>query len=297
MPFRSAARRLSTASAFTLLVASALACSKKSPSQETAASASPSAPSPCPAGMARIPGGTFSMGSETGETEERPVHKVAVASFCIDVTEVTVDAYATCSSCAPAGRAVDWPDITDAERTLWSPFCNANSADRGKHPVNCVDWAQANAYCAARGGRLPTEEEWEYAARGGSEQRTYPWGEDPPGPKRMNGCGAECVKMLAGLGKKWDAMHAEDDGWPSTAPVGSFPAGASRWDVQDMAGNVWEWIANRHCPYPATDCAEPKRNDRGGGWLNGNASSGRGAYRHGCLPSQRVHNLGFRCVR
>jgi formylglycine-generating enzyme required for sulfatase activity len=247
--------------------------------------------------MAAIPGGTFFMGTDTGEPTEQPQHAVKVDAFCMDITEVTVSAYGACKTCSAPAREVEYPDLKDAERAIWSPSCNANHPERGDHPVNCVDWDQASAYCKSVGKRLPTEAEWEYAARGGDAQRTYPWGEDAPTPKLLNGCGTECVQMLAGRGQEWTAMYDEDDGFPETAPVGSFPAGASRWGVQDLAGNVWEWVSNHYCPYPQEDCAEPKRDDRGGGWGDGNTSSARGAHRQGCLPSQRVHNLGFRCVK
>jgi formylglycine-generating enzyme required for sulfatase activity len=270
----------------------ALGCSKKD-----APSSASTASSACPAGMSAIPAGTFAMGTNDGADLERPAHDVTVAAFCMDTTEVTVAAYASCASCKPATASVDWPDITEAERAFFGAFCNAGRADRATHPINCVDWSQASAYCAAQGKRLPNEDEWEYAARGGSEQRAYPWGDAPPGPALLNGCGSECLKMMTSKGKPWTAMYDADDGFPETAPVASFPKGASRWGVQDLAGNVWEWIADVHCPYGKKDCGEAKRNDRGGGWINGNAPAARGAYRHGCLPQQRVHNLGFRCVK
>jgi len=139
----------------------------------------------CPTGMALVPGGTYRMGSEAGDSDEQPVHEVEVARFCLDLTEVTVSDYAGCVSsgkCMPANTGGS---------------CNAGVAGRENHPINCVDWNQADAYCQAQGLRLPTEEEWEYAAKGGDEDRRYPWGAAPPGPTLLNACGSECVAWFA----------------------------------------------------------------------------------------------------
>jgi formylglycine-generating enzyme required for sulfatase activity len=139
---------------------------------------------------------------------------------------VTVAAYRLCvraSACAPP---------------IKHEGCNWEQRGRDDHPINCVDWAQANAYCAWMGKRLPTEEEWEYAARG-REGRRYPWGDEAPGPTRVNVCDKECRRMAErGRGQLPPIMFEASDGWGSTAPVGSYPAGNSPFGVADMAGNI-----------------------------------------------------------
>src|SRR5262249_6554370 len=146
-------------------------------------------------------------------------------------------------------------------------------------PVNCVDWDQAQHFCElqAPGGRLPTEAEWEFAARG-PDGRKYPWGDEIPSAAHLNACGLECLAWgkanhVEGLA----AMYQADDRYPNTAPVGSFPQGKSRYGVQDVVGNVWEWVGDRFAPYPADGKApmamDPKgpsagseRVIRGGAW-------------------------------
>jgi formylglycine-generating enzyme required for sulfatase activity/serine/threonine protein kinase len=252
------------------------------PSAASPVAAPPQAPPAedpsCPRGMARIEGGRFKMGSEDGHADERPAHEVNVETFCLDRTEVTVEAYEACVTAA---------GCTQADTGL---RCNAGS-DRKQHPINCVDWDQATAFCdwKEKGQiRLPTEAEWEYAARGGSERRKYPWGDEEPSPKLLN-------------------MWGDEDGFAATAPVGSFADEAkggkrARWNLLDMAGNVYEWTSSLYCPYPnkpdgSNECASESRVYRGGGWVVNVASRVRGAGRDGLAPSNRDYNLGFRCAR
>jgi formylglycine-generating enzyme required for sulfatase activity len=221
----------------------------------------------CPTGMAAIPGGSFTPG-------ERPV-EVTVQPFCMDLTEVTVEAY---SGCAKSGKC--------SARDI-SKKCNLNLKGGGKeqHPMNCVDWEQARAFCDAQGKRLPTDEEWEWAARGGEEAREFPWsakatGEAPFGPQPgaqlcWNGDGND-------LGKKRRK---------GTCQVGSYPASDNRWGVHDLAGNVWEWTASK------SETDADQRGFRGGGWDTPEPARIRVAKRNWIKASYRENDLGFRCVK
>ncbi|OQB08560.1 MAG: Serine/threonine-protein kinase pkn1 [Deltaproteobacteria bacterium ADurb.Bin207] len=245
----------------------------------------------CPKGMVSIPGGSFDMGSNSGDPAESPVHRVTVRGFCMDVTEVTVEAYAACvrgGGCSTLGL--------QGPSEWWSVACHWGKSGKGNHPINCVDWDQATAYCQWAGKRLPTEEEWEYGARG-TDGRTYPWGNGAPGPRLLNACGSECVAWVKKQGHPWKAMHSFDDGWATTAPVGSFPAGDSPFGLKDMAGNVWEWTSSEYSEEYEKNRANKYRIDRGGGWYYDNPSYVRAAYRNWLLPSLRFINLGFRCAR
>ncbi|MBM4359746.1 MAG: SUMF1/EgtB/PvdO family nonheme iron enzyme, partial [Deltaproteobacteria bacterium] len=150
-------------------------------------------------------------------------------------------------------------------------LCNAGVAGREQHPINCVDWNQADAYCKAQGLRLPTEEEWEYAATGG-DGRTYPWGNAAPSDQLC-----------------WDGK-GNDQGERnrrSTCPVGSHPKGRSPFDLDDMSGNVWEWTSTQE---------GSARVSRGGGWGLVDPSHVRSANRVRLGPTDRDDNLGFRCA-
>jgi formylglycine-generating enzyme required for sulfatase activity len=245
--------------------------------------------------MVHVPAGSFVMGSPdgSGATDEHPQHKVTLSGYCIDTTEVTVLAWAKCAalgSCPLAPTTYR----TDAEPDgKPGANCNGNRDDRQTHPINCVDWNQAKTYCEWANKRLPTEAEWEYAAKG-SDGRAYPWGNDAPSAKRLNACGGECAKKL----------YADSDGFKATAPVGSFPDGASPFGALDMAGNVWEWTADGYGKYSADAVTNPTGNPdgkarvfRGGGWDNADAKDVRATARHSHTPEWRLTNLGFRCAR
>jgi len=218
----------------------------------------------CPAGMAFVKGGTYTMGDRKD--------RVTVADFCMDVTEVTVAAYAS-RGLAPA--TILWDGMSAVALADAARFCNGNRSDRQNHPVNCVDWAAATAYCAGIGLRLPSEEEWEWAARGGDQGTTYPWGNSEPGAQVCwNGEGNDLVK-----GNR-----------QSTCPVGSYPAGDSPLGLKDLAGNVSEWTSN-------DVVGPPSRLLRGGGWYEDGRGWLRAADRRGTLPASRSNTLGFRCAR
>jgi formylglycine-generating enzyme len=263
----------------------------------------------CPGGMVPVQAGTFQMGSPegVGDPEEHPQHEVTLSGYCIDKTEVTVQAYAACvvdKACPPAPLTVQWSGYSKEDVTLNSQLCNR--ADRPDHPINCVDWGQAKAYCTWADKRLPTEAEWEYAARG-TDRRDYPWGNDPPTEQRLNACGPECVAMAKRvLHADWSAMKTYNatDGWETTAPVGSFPKGASPVGALDMAGNVWEWTADWYGDYQKAPAKNPpgaetgsSRVLRGGGWVNFDAGRVRAANRIRNEASDRSRFIGFRCAR
>jgi formylglycine-generating enzyme required for sulfatase activity len=232
-----------------LAVASAAAWSWATPRPSSAEESKPKA---CPDGMASIPGGTYTMGDRRDA--------VTVAAFCLDKTAVTAGAYASCVSSGAC----------PAESASANPTCNFRVVGREKHPMNCVDWGSAATYCSAQGKRLATEEEREWAARGGHRGTTYPWGNDEPDFQLC-----------------WSGVSARSE----TCPVGSFPKGNSPDGVSDLAGNVWEWTSSKYAPTDAA-CV-----DRGGSWYEIGTSYMRAAFRSRNTPSRRLVNLGFRCAR
>jgi formylglycine-generating enzyme len=219
-----------------------------------------------PGGMAVIPAGTVTL--EDGIGTKR------VASFSIDVTEVTVDAFAACvraGNCSASGLNQPY---WSGKNQSGEQYCNWGKSDRGSHPVNCVDWNQAKAFCAWAGKRLPSEQEWQLAAES-AEGRKYPWGSrDPSNQLCWNGEGSP-----VGKGDR-----------QSTCAVGSFPSGDSAQGVKDLSGNVWEWTDSCN----DSDCSA--RVSRGGSWSNDDASDVRAAFRFGLVPSLRGYRLGFRCA-
>jgi formylglycine-generating enzyme required for sulfatase activity len=218
----------------------------------------------CPNGMCLIPAGTFQMGSTNGYSNEQPVHAVTLAAYELDEFEVTVSQYAGCvtaGGCTAADTAGG---------------CNAGVSGRDNHPINCVDWNQATTYCAWAGKRLPTEEEWEYAARG-PDGREYPWGNVAPGNQLC-----------------WSGGGTNRS---STCAVGSYPSGKSPFGVQDMAGNVEEWVSSLYTSNYSSQPTGSARVYRGGSWGNSAASNVRSADRLGYASSNQDDDLGFRCAR
>jgi len=235
--------------------------------------------------MLQVPAGSFTMGRDDGPPDERPAHRVEVTAFAIDRTEVTNGQFAaflnTRGDTNAAGERLYDADDPDARihraGTVWR-------ADDGydRHPAVEVTWAGARDYCRWRDQRLPTEAEWEKAARG-DDGRRYPWGAAPPDATR---------------GRFGAAFNA-------TVPVGMFPAGASPLGALDMGGNVWEWVASAYRPYPyrADDGREaptagPVRATRGGGHDSPageltTTQRGRDLSRN---PRAGHHNIGFRCA-
>jgi formylglycine-generating enzyme required for sulfatase activity len=223
----------------------------------------------------RIPGGSFEMGSTDGNSNEMPVHTVRIRTFDLMKTEVTVGQYRACV------RAVA---CTEPDK---GGYCNYDKFDRENHPINCVEWYQAQAFARWAGSRLPTEAEWEYAARSGGKEQRYPWGNEE----------ATCARAVMDDG-------GDGCGKDSPWPVCSKPQGNSTHGVCDLAGNVWEWVQD---PYHSSYTGAPSdgsaweggasgRVFRGGSWYS-SASGLRPAYRIWRGPSGRSFNLGFRLAR
>jgi len=270
------------------------------------ASAVPAAPS-CPERTAKIPAGQYFQGSDTKDAapNEKPSHNVTLNAFCMDLYETTAKEYKACSDvgkCRRASNEVEWPNITPADRKLYSPLCTFGKEGMEDHPINCVSFEMAETYCKAQGKRLPTEAEWEYATRG-PDGRIYPWGDEAPTAKHVNACGTECVAWGQKHGTALTALYPEDDGYPTTSPVGKFEAGRSRFGPYDVAGNVWEWVADWYAPYAGGAETNPKGPDtgdkkviRGGAWNGSYTSWLRPSFRYAQAPSALSYGIGFRCA-
>lgn len=250
--------------------------------------------------MVFVPAGEFRMGSTGEEIEyalqlreqyragcqctrrwaedEQPVRIVTLVAFWLDRTEVTKEQYRLC--------------VADLA-------CNPSEYDKkyeyknDRHPMVGVSWEDATRYCKWAGTRLPTEAEWEYATRG-PERRTYPWGNRFDGT-RCNYCDEECER-------EW-ADRSLNDGYAITAPVGSYPSGASWCGALDLSGNVWEWVADKYGSYPPEQQVNPTgslagifRVLRGGSWSNLPYFL-RGADRNWTNPAHSDTDIGFRCAR
>lgn len=224
-----------------------------------------------------MPAGHFNMGSLKGQPDERPIRRVVLKAFAITRSEVTVGQFLKCheaKACAqPPGRKTG---------------CNYGRPGRAKHPVNCVNRAQARAFCKWIGGRLPSESEWEYAARSAGKSKPFPWGDKKPDCTLavMKSGGTGC-----GKGRTW--------------PVCSKSAGRNAQGVCDLAGNVWEWVAD--CYHPSysgapTDGSARRRCSgslgvfRGGGWF-GEPKHLRAADRSWLSHTSKTEFIGFRCAK
>ena len=251
------------------------------------------------------PGGRFFMGSDDDPPAERPAHHVTLSPYCIDIFEVTTDEYRACTErgdCRRASPTNEWNGVSASEHKAFDGLCNIRDATHGRHPINCVDWEMATQYCSSRGARLPTEAEWEFAARG-SDGRRYPWGDEAPSPRLLNACGKECLDWGRRNHVDEVAMYQGGDGWPTTAPVGSFPEGRSKYGVQDLVGNVWEWVADYFGPYDPQPHDNPRgptsgreRVIRGGAWNGAYADWMRPTFRYHDPPETKSYGIGFRCA-
>lgn len=213
-----------------------------------------------------VPAGCFEMGSTDGGEDEKPVHEVCLDAYWIDQTEVTNEQHRSGVAAGACG-----PSVHD----------NNSDYNGEQQPVVWVTWNDASAYCEWVGGQLPTEAQWEYAGRG-PEGRVYPWGNAAP-----------------------DAMLANfDSNVGKTTAVGSYTAGASWVGALDMAGNVWEWVADWYAEDYYSNSAQrnPFNNNsseykiiRGGGWYN-YSDLVRASIRSWNYPTRSSYNYGFRCA-
>jgi len=212
------------------------------------------------------------MGSDNGNYDERPAHPVYLDSYWIDQTEVTNKMYTLCVQDKVCSHYyVDMPSETRSSYY--------NNPEFENYPVIFVTWDAAKTYCEWTGRRLPTESEWEKAARGPSA-RTYPWGNELPDTNFLN------YQSTVG----------------DTTKVGSYPKGASIYGALDMAGNVWEWVSSLYLPYPyfATDGRENSSVTathviRGGSWFN-NMYEIYSSYRDKYYGWLSRNGIGFRCA-
>jgi formylglycine-generating enzyme required for sulfatase activity len=252
-------------------------------------SAGPSTPVPPPAAvpaneitgkdgapMVLIPAGEFLMGSPEGEggEDEHPQHRVYLDAFYMDRYEVTTARYATFLKGTSRKAPDEWEQV--------------ELSQHGNRPVVGIDWRDAEAYCRWAGKRLPTEAEWEKASRG-PDGRPYPWGKDAPGSLNAN------FGLTSSMSVYSDRLE----------PVGSFESGKSPYGVHDMAGNVWEWVADwyderfyaqsppRNPKGPASGKAKVLR---GGSWIDGPVTL-RSADRFLFHPNGRFIWVGVRCAR
>ena len=223
--------------------------------------------------MVYVPAGDFSMGSTAGTSDEQPVHTVTLDGFWIDKTEITNLMYSQCVQADACLR----PN-TNGSNTHVNYYSNTQYAN---YPVIDLRWSSAEKYCAWAGRRLPTEAEWEKAARG-TDGRIYPWGNDNPTNSLLN------FNNPAG-----DALR-----------VGSFPKGVSPYGALDMVGNLREWVAdwygaNYYAASPQSNPIGPMEGQyrvlRGGSW-HSDLYLVRSADRQFLAPDTRDISVGFRCV-
>jgi len=222
--------------------------------------------------MAVVQAGEFIMGSVTGDADEQPVRRIYVDAFSMDRYQVSVGQYAKFLEATSQSAPPDWSIM--------------NKSRHQNRPVVNVDWADADAYCTWAGKRLPTEAEWEKAARG-TDGRIYPWGNELPTGLRANS-----------KKEKWS------DHWALT-PVGMYEEGRSPYGIYDMAGNVWEWVSDWYDPdyYTSSPSKNPRgplrgasKVIRGGSWGSGPKDL-RSTDRDTHVPSARGLGTGFRCAK
>lgn len=250
-------------------------------------------------GMERVyvPAGPFIMGSRPGDSQassgEKPPHEVYLDAFWIDRTEVTNGQYALCVEAGACKPPTAFGMLKENSNSREWYYGNPEYDD---FPVIYVDWDAARIYCQWAGRRLPTEAEWEKAARG-TDQRWYPWG-------NRNVRGAFANLADRGTGYEYSYNLAED-GYDDTSPAGNYPKGASPYGAYDMAGNVWEWVSDwfsrdYYAVSPYQNPTGPEMGStktlRGGSYNNSNWGI-RSTTRSYLGPLYAYGYVGFRCVQ
>jgi formylglycine-generating enzyme required for sulfatase activity len=237
--------------------------------------------------MIAIRAGEFAMGNAAAKHGDGPQHQVQLGAFEIGRTEVTVRAYASCVAAGACTAAAT------------GRFCNGGIDGRDDHPINCVTWKQAAAYCAYKNQRLPTEAEWERAARG-TDKRRFAWGDDWPPPKGAGNFGDRTMQIGE---PEWISIAGYDDGHRHTAPVGS----SGRNGIADLAGNVMEWVSDWYDPNAyrrGKKVADPKGPAKGIARVVRGGSFGQ-ASEHDLAVTKRTYyledyesaHIGFRCAK
>ncbi|MEW6544864.1 MAG: SUMF1/EgtB/PvdO family nonheme iron enzyme [Nitrospirota bacterium] len=221
--------------------------------------------------MRLVPAGEFTMGHAKWDADEQPVHRVYLDAFYMDRHEATTSQYARFFQETGRESPTQWKDV--------------NPATDGERPVVGVTWYDADAYCRHYGKRLPTEAEWEKAARG-TDGRLFPWGNEEP------------TRLRANFGAAWT-------GYETFVPVGSLEAGKSPYEIADLAGNVWEWVADWYDVHyykssPDRNPTGPARGGskvlRGGSWYH-MLYDLRSTNRNYLAPTSARFDLGFRCAQ
>ena len=221
--------------------------------------------------MVLVPAGEFTMGSDEGDDDEQPVHRVFLDNFYLDIFEVT------------NGRFAKFVAAIQSEPP-WGFADQETPVVRADHPVRWVNWLEATGYCLWAGKRLPTEAEWEKAARG-PEGRVYPWGNEPPTPAH--------------------AVFGLKEGAETVSPIGNRDLGRSPYGIHDLAGNLYEWVADWYDEtiYTTQPTINPRgpvegttKGQRGGSYINSPYRL-RTSFRTKSDPTEHDPHVGFRCAQ